>query len=701
MATLASVMVSLGLRNDVGRGARQAESDLADLESQAGETDQAFQGLGEGMKAAGTAAGAAAGAGLAKGVFDNLNLEQANAKLAAQLNLGAQQAEQAGNTASELFRSGFGEDIGQVNEAMRSVVQSMNTEVGSVNFEPLTKSALGLAKTFDVEVSEGARAAGQLIKTGLAENGQEAFDILTAGFSNGVNEADDLLDTMEEYPIQFKDLGLSGAEAMGLLSQGLDAGAQNSDKVADALKELNIRTKALDNKKALQQLGLDAQQMASAFAEGGPQARKALQQITGELSSVQDPAERARLAVELFGTQGEDMGKALGALDLSSAAQQIGQVEGATQQAGETMRDTSQNQVTQMQRQFEGLLQDAAALPGPLGGASAAVAAFGPSALSVLGPLASMRAAQSAAGAAAMVSGTQQAAAANMVRLGWIRAGVAATANGIRMAAAWLIAMGPIAIVIGLVIGLVILIIANWDKIWKFTKKIWSMISGWIVARAKEVWDWIKGHWHLLLTILTGPFGAAIGFIIKHWKSIKNGIVSGAQSVISFVRSIPGKITSALGNLGSLLLDAGRNLISGLIDGIKSKFGAVGEAASNIASRVRDFLPFSPAKEGPLSGMGSPNRAGSAIADMLSSGMLARLDTVEGAAGALAGAASVDAAGTAHMSGGIRGTTRRGGDQVTVRLVVDGADSDLKRMIRKMVRVDGGNVQTVLGSSNV
>lgn len=304
MASLASLMVSLGLDSSGFRkDASTAERAISGIEDQAASAEGALSSMSDGMKTAGLAAGAAAGAGLAKGVFDNLSLEAANAKLAAQLGLGAQQAEKAGKLASSLFRSGFGEDIGQVNEAMRAVVQQMNTDVGSVNFQPLTKSALGLAKTFDIEVAEGARAAGQLIKTGLVDNGKQAFDVLTAGFQSGANQADDLLDTVEEYSVQFKSLGLTGQQAMGLLSQGLNAGAQNSDKVADALKELNIRTQALDNKKALSKLGLDAQQMAAAFAEGGPTARKALSSILSGLRGVENPAKRAKLAVELFGTQ--------------------------------------------------------------------------------------------------------------------------------------------------------------------------------------------------------------------------------------------------------------------------------------------------------------------------------------------------------------------------------------------------------------
>lgn len=50
----------------------------------------------------------------------------------------------------------------------------------------------------------------------------------------------------------------------------------------------------------------------------------------------------------------------------------------------------------------------------------------------------------------------------------------------------------------------------------------------------------------------------------------------------------------------SKFFNAGRNIVTSIADGIKSAVGVVTDAIGNVASKVRDFLPFSPAKEGPL-----------------------------------------------------------------------------------------------------
>jgi TP901 family phage tail tape measure protein len=145
---------------------------------------------------------------------------------------------------------------------------------------------------------------------------------------------------------------LSAQDAVGLLTQGLKGGAFNADKVADSLKELTIRVKDLGDKnagEALKKIGLGHEDMARKFAEGGPAAREGLQQILNGLRGVEDPAARAQLAVALFGTQAEDMAGALASLDLSTAAQQLGGIEGAAGAADRALATMSDNTSTKIE----------------------------------------------------------------------------------------------------------------------------------------------------------------------------------------------------------------------------------------------------------------------------------------------------------------------------------------------------------------
>lgn len=97
---------------------------------------------------------------------------------------------------------------------------------------------------------------------------------------------------------------------------------------------------------------------------------------------------------------------------------------------------------------------------------------------------------------------------------------------------------------------------------------------------------------------------AIVGIVRNHFNRAKSAIQSVLSSAISVVRGFPGRVGSALGNLGSLLFSKGKALIQGFINGIKSMIGAASSAARSVVGAVTKFLPGSPAEEGPLSGRG-------------------------------------------------------------------------------------------------
>jgi hypothetical protein len=288
------------------------------------------------------------------------------------------------------------------------------------------------------------------------------------------------------------------------------------------------------------------------------------------------------------------------------------------------------------------------------------------------------------------------------------------------MAAQWLIAMGPIGWIILAVAGLVTLIIVYWDQIkawtlaawnWIVGKLIWAkdmmisafmnftliglLISHWssIKATAVSWWNaitnWVKGIPGKLYNAFLN--WTLLGLIIKHWSSIKTATVNKATEMVNWVRGLPGRITSALGNLGHLLYNSGSALISGFINGIKARIGSVRDAASSVVSAARDFFPFSPAKEGPFSGRGYTSYSGEALVDGFRTGIVAQIPALQAVLDSLPGVApqSVHPAPLTAGMAPVLGAAAGGG---VTRVVVDvrGADEDLKKLFRKIVRIDGG-----------
>lgn len=159
------------------------------------------------------------------------------------------------------------------------------------------------------------------------------------------------------------------------------------------------------------------------------------------------------------------------------------------------------------------------------------------------------------AATAKMVARMAWASAQFVAKYAWMAA--KALFHAARMAASWLIAMGPVGWVIAAVIGLVAVIIANWDKVSAWTSKTWKKLVSFVKNGAKSAYDWIKSTFKKIVSFLTG--------------------------------------------LGGTFLNAGKGLIEQMAKGIENAAGKVISKVKNLANKVRDYLPFSPAKTGPLS----------------------------------------------------------------------------------------------------
>ena len=158
------------------------------------------------------------------------------------------------------------------------------------------------------------------------------------------------------------------------------------------------------------------------------------------------------------------------------------------------------------------------------------------------------------------------------------------------MAAQWLIAMGPIGWVIAAVIGLVALIILNWDKIKNFTGKAWDWI-----------WKKIQGAAQNILAAVAW-LGRLPKMVSDFFGKVKEWAIRKMAELVIWVRGLPGRIKSALGSLGSLLVSAGTDIVRGLLSGVKSMGGWI---KSQLISWAKAMIP------GPIAkalGIASPSK---------------------------------------------------------------------------------------------
>jgi hypothetical protein len=350
--------------------AEQAAGAVGDSLGEAGDKGSAkmsaaLEGGGGGFidKVKGIAAGAAAAFGVAFAIDNYLDFSDVGAKLNAQMGTFGEGAGQAGKVAGDIYADNFGGSIDEVGDAVVRVSQSLGMALDDADLKPVTEGVLTLSSAFGTDLAGTTNAVAQLMRTGLAPNAQAALDIITVGFQDGANLTDDYLDTLNEYSVQFQQLGLDGADATGLLVQGLQAGARNTDLVADALKEFLNQAGSGSTTAAAgyKILGLNAADMQKRISAGGQSAKDALQQTIAALRDVENPADQSAAAVGLFGTQAEDLRKSLFALDPATAGA-IGGLDktaGATKAAGDAMSDTVGSKIETLKRGLQTLAVDA------------------------------------------------------------------------------------------------------------------------------------------------------------------------------------------------------------------------------------------------------------------------------------------------------------------------------------------------------
>jgi phage-related protein len=182
--------------------------------------------------------------------------------------------------------------------------------------------------------------------------------------------------------------------------------------------------------------------------------------------------------------------------------------------------------------------------------------------------------------------------------------------------------------VLNVIMGAVRLVMAvihgDWGKAWDAIKQIVSgaldIIRGVIDAGMAAVRGVISAAWDVIKGLFSGA-----------WDSLKRSVSDGINSVVGFFSGIGNAIGNAIGNLGSALYNKGKDLITGLINGIKSAPGAIMDAIKSLipgggvvfdtvksvlgfaaaGGPVKDGMPYIVGEEGPE--LMIPNGSGTII----------------------------------------------------------------------------------------
>lgn len=332
LATLRRSYANVALeQGETSAEARQLASQISQLSGDLNENrqrlsaaEQAADQLGNSLEDAGQdAESSSEGYTVLKNVLANLVTEGINkavdafkelategdtslAMLSARTGATAQELEGFEDVMYEVYNSNYGDSLGDVSEKLSTVIQ-MTDNLDKASLAQITKNAIALEDVFGFDIVESLRAANSLTDQ-FGISAEEAFNLIVQGAQKGLNQNDDLLDTINEYSVQFRNAGYSADDMFNMLANGAETGTWSIDKLGDAVKEFNIRMSDGTANEYLEQLGLNTEEVIAQFNKGGPEAQAAIGDIMEALQECDDATLQYQAGVGLFGTMWEDLG---------------------------------------------------------------------------------------------------------------------------------------------------------------------------------------------------------------------------------------------------------------------------------------------------------------------------------------------------------------------------------------------------------
>ena len=231
------------------------------------------------------------------------------------------------------------------------------------------------------------------------------------------------------------------------------------------------------------------------------------------------------------------------------------------------------------------------------------------------------------------------------------------------------------------IIAAIVLCVKHWDEIKEAASTAATVIAQkWdeFKTKIKEIWDTtvtnIKTAVGNMKTNVSNVFNTVKTDVVTKVTDLKTKAISTFENLKSGIRekannikeSIMGAFTGAVEYITSLprkALDWGRDIINGLVDGIRNAIGNVTQVMRDVADTIADFIHFSEPDKGPLSNFHTfmPDMMKQMVQG-IKAGIPKINDAMNGLAGSMAG--SLQAAG---------GTTNNNNSTNTVTLNVYGA----------------------------
>ncbi len=154
----------------------------------------------------------------------------------------------------------------------------------------------------------------------------------------------------------------------------------------------------------------------------------------------------------------------------------------------------------------------------------------------------------------------------------------------LRIAASWLLAMGPIGLIVAVVIAAVALIILNWDKVKTFAIAVWN----WIKNAAVTVFNFIKGAVVMYINAYINTFMWLRDRVVGAWNWIKDKAVAVFNGIKTTISNVVDTVVGWFSGLGGRIGSA----IGGIADTVSSPFRAAFNAVAGFWNSTVGKISF-------------------------------------------------------------------------------------------------------------
>lgn len=230
---------------------------------------------------------------------------------------------------------------------------------------------------------------------------------------------------------------------------------------------------------------------------------------------------------------------------------------------------------------------------------------------------------------------------------------------------------GAIDLIVGVLNTVAALLRGDWAGAWQGVQQI----VGAVVST-------IQGLVSNAMTFIDRTMGNTIKNIViffhDGWNNLVSNVATKISELIGKVQALPGDIKSALGNLGSLLTQAGKDLISGMINGIGSMGQALKDKASGLAGGAVDAI------KGTL-GIHSPSRVLDKIGRQTGQGFVNGIERLQSGAGrAMADLVTVPDVPRIPLTASVAGGNAGARGPVSIKVEFNGVVSDKVGTVREL-----------------